>query len=200
MGREEAGAFAIVATFFYVVFSAFSSPGTTAPQAAVQSPAPVVKEFSEQKMESYQPDDEVAKIISVADSVGYDWRAVSVRFHYGCPPSGCRCSDLDCLFGKIIWRENVVGYNIWITPEAFEDKNIFTTTVLHELAHVWQVENRGPHDRYEDFARWDFGGVDPMEATADCLAMAWGGTKTMYYDCPLDAQRYIHQLYLESLR
>ena len=140
------------------------------------------------------------QITDIADSVGYDWRSANANFVYGCPPGGCFCDDNSCLLGLIKWSGETGPFNIWITPDAFQNSEDLEFAVLHEMAHVWQITTRGAEDRYKDFSQWDFGGVDPMEATADCLASAWGGVGYIYYDCPPDAQRYIHQLYLESLR
>ena len=144
--------------------------------------------------------DELKIIKQIADSVGYPWADFGGRFHFGCPDeSNCYCGST-CLLGEIRWSNTSQTFDIWITENAFQDEKILKFTIFHEMAHLWQANSRANNDSYEDFARWDFGRVDPVEATADCLASAWGGEGYIYYDCPLEAQRYIHQLYLESLR
>jgi hypothetical protein len=145
--------------------------------------------------------DELTLIKKIADSVGYAWAANGARFHFGCPENAdCSCQPSKCLMGEIRWVDGRNIFDIWITENAFKNEQILKFTIFHEMAHVWQIRMRGANDRWEDFSRWNFNGIDPMEATADCLASAWGGEGHIYYDCPLDAQRYIHQLYLESLR
>ena len=192
--------------FMRVVIASFG--GAEADQSIVAETAPTAQEDAAVEVGSLfavdaKPEevDELTRIKKIADSVGYPWGAKGVTFHFGCPPNAdCQCGS-SCILGEIHWRSgSKASFDIWITENAFRDEDTVKFTVLHEMAHVWQITTRGPDDKYEDFSNWDFGGVDPMEATADCLASAWGGVGYIYYECPLDAQRYIHQLYLESLR
>ena len=209
MDIEDITAGAIGVLMIFVIRAAVISFGSpTAEQAIVPEPAPVVREeIVVAPRSSFAVDerpedlDELTRIKKIADSVGYPWAARGATFHFGCPPEAdCFCGS-SCLLGEIRWKYGFeTSFDIWITENAFVDEDTLKFTVLHEMAHVWQITTRGPDDKYEDFSNWDFGGVDPMEATADCLASAWGGVGYIYYDCPLDAQRYIHQLYLESLR
>lgn len=194
-----------VLMIFVIRAAVISFGGSEAQESIVPEPAPVIQEDRTTAPSPKRADpvevDELIRIKAVADSVGYPWGARGAEFHFGCPPDAdCSCGS-SCLLGQIRSRPGSrSSFDIWITENAFKDDKILEFTVLHEMAHLWQVTTRGPDDRYEDFSEWDFGGLDPMEATADCLASAWGGVGYIYYDCPLDAQRYIHQLYLESLR
>jgi hypothetical protein len=196
--------------YFSVAFSAFVLVAVLrlifyVPQDDIKAEAESIKtpvelfEYVPRYINTEQSDN-YDKIIKIADSVGYDWRAAGASFNYGCPPSGCSCNNKSCLLGLVVWNSTLTSFRIWITPDAFADDEDLRLAVLHEMAHVWQISKRGPDDKWSDFSRWDFHGVNPMEATADCLASAWGARGYIYYDCPLDAQRYIHQLYLESLR
>jgi hypothetical protein len=144
-------------------------------------------------------DDRLVLIKNIADSTGYAWATNGATFYLGCPQDfDCFCSAHRCPFGLIQWVDGINRFDIWIIENAFKDTETLKYTVLHEIAHVWQIKTRGSSDRWKDFSQWDFGTVDPYEATADCLAFAWGATVSAYYDCPIDAQLYIHQLYLES--
>jgi hypothetical protein len=195
--------------YFSVAFSAFVliaalrlifySPDTETQLSQVQNYDKEIFEYVPRYAIS-SSDERIQEIINIADSVGYDWRSSKASFYYGCPPEGCYCSEESCLFGLIKWSLDSGPFRVWITPDAFVDGETLGLAVLHEMAHIWQITTRGSDDRYKDFSRWDFKEIDPMEATADCLASAWGAVGYIYYDCPAEAQHYIYQLYLESLR
>jgi len=146
--------------------------------------------------------DRLSAIKDIADSIGYDWRSAGGVIHYGCPPgSRCYCSETSCHYGSVFGAEGRKRVDVWIFEHAFVSESRLRYVVLHEIAHVWQVQMRGWEGRYGDFERWLPRGVDPMEATADCLAKVWGASppRYAYWDCPAPAEEYMRMLYEGSV-
>lgn len=142
-------------------------------------------------------------IEEIAQSVGYDFTSAGAVLNYGCPPGKvCRCSQALCQYGSVTGFVGRQRVDVWIYESAFSSRSRLEYAVLHELAHVWQVEMRGWEGSWRDFSRWTPRGVDPAEATADCLAKIWGADpgRYAYWDCPVEAQSYMRIIYQASIK
>jgi peptidoglycan hydrolase-like protein with peptidoglycan-binding domain len=133
--------------------------------------------------------DPMARIEQIADSVGFDWRSQGVTFIADCHPSPQRCATGSYYTGT---RE------IFITASILADREVLRSVVLHELAHAWQFTVRGWPEAADDVSAWGRTGIDGLEAAADCLAAAWGASRTYHWSCPADARAHMLSLYQHS--
>ena len=200
--------FAIKLVFFSPVESAVpydSSPVPVLPAKTFTPPEIILVEKAPLETSVALEDENKIRediIIEIADSIGYDWRSAGGRMNYGCPArSSCHCSETSCKYGVVIGIEGRKRVDVWIFEHAFISENRLRYVVLHEIAHVWQVQMRGWRGGYGDFERWLPRGVDPMEATADCLAKVWGAQppRYAYWNCPASAEDYMRMLYESSV-
>jgi hypothetical protein len=130
--------------------------------------------------------DPMARIELIADGVGFDWRGQGVTFITDCHPSPRRCATGSYYTGT---RE------IFITKRILTDKEVLRSVVLHELAHAWQFTVRGWPEAENDVSAWGRTGIDGLEAAADCLAAAWGASRTYHWSCPADARAHMLALH-----
>ena len=133
--------------------------------------------------------DPMTRIEQIADSVGFDWRGQGVTFITDCHPSPRRCATGSYYTGT---RE------IFITKRILTEKELLRSVVLHELAHAWQFTVRGWPEAENDVSAWGRTGIDGLEAAADCLAAAWGASRTYHWSCPADAKAHMLSLYQHS--
>jgi len=133
--------------------------------------------------------DPMVRIEQIADSVGFDWRSRGVTFVIGCHPDHQRCSTGSYYTGT---------RQIFIATKILTDTVLLRSVVLHELAHAWQFTVRGWPDAADDVSSWGRTGIDGLEAAADCLAAAWGASRTYYWSCPTDAAAHMRSLYENS--
>ena len=101
----------------------------------------------------------------IADSSGWDWRAVHVHFRIGFYPADC------CHWGVYDPQDHKT---IWIGPTAFDNAGRLRYVVLHELAHAWQWHSHRLKKLEADMAPWGYEDLDALEAGADCIASQWG--------------------------
>ena len=130
--------------------------------------------------------DPMIRIEQIADSVGFDWRSRGVSFVMDCHPTHQRCAT-----GSYYTSTR----QIFITRSILNDTEQLRSVVLHELAHAWQFIDRGWPEAGNDVSAWGRTGIDGLEAAADCLATAWGATRTYYWSCPADARGHMLLLY-----
>ena len=216
MRREDVGELGVVVAGLYIGYRLIfhSSENNLDQQAAPPPDPPQVESFvpssvspapsksNNQNNLSERVEDRLGIVEEIADSIGYDWRSAGGVIHYGCPPgSRCYCSETSCHYGSVFGAEGRKRVDVWIFEQAFVSESRLRYVVLHEIAHVWQVYMRGWEGRYGDFERWLPRGVDPMEATADCLAKVWGARppRYAYWDCPPPAEEYMRMLYEGSV-
>jgi hypothetical protein len=133
--------------------------------------------------------DRMTRIEQIADSVGFDWRSRGVTFVIGCHPDHQRCTTGSYYTGT---------RQIFITSSILADEERLRSVVLHELAHAWQFTVRGWPGAADDVSAWGRTGIDGLEAAADCLATAWGASRTDYWSCPADAAAHLSFLYEHS--
>jgi len=133
--------------------------------------------------------DPMARIEQIADSVGFDWRAQGITFITDCHPTTQRCATGSYYTGT---RE------IFITKRILTEREVLRSVVLHELAHAWQFTVRGWPEAENDVSAWGRTGIDGLEAAADCLAAAWGASRTYHWSCPADARGHMLLLYQDS--
>jgi peptidoglycan hydrolase-like protein with peptidoglycan-binding domain len=133
--------------------------------------------------------DPMTRIEQVADSVGFDWRSRGVTFVIGCHPTHHRCAT---------GLYDTGTRQIFITERILTNEKVLRSVVLHEIAHAWQFTVRGWPGAADDVAAWGRTGIDGLEAAADCLAAAWGASRTYYWSCPADAKAHMLARYLDS--
>jgi peptidoglycan hydrolase-like protein with peptidoglycan-binding domain len=133
--------------------------------------------------------DAMTRIEQIADSVGFDWRSRGVTFVIGCHPNHQRCSTGSYYPGT---------RQAFISERALADQALLRSVVLHELAHAWQFTVRGWPAAGDDVSGWGRTGIDGLEAAADCLAAAWGASRTYYWSCPADAEAHVLSRYQQS--
>jgi len=216
MTRADVGELSVVVAGLYVGFRLIFFPSETnldqqtnhlpeSPRIESSLPTtvrPALPKNDNKNSLSETVEDRISIIEGIADSIGYDWRSAGGVMHYGCPPgSRCYCSETSCHYGSVFGAEGRKRVDVWIFQHAFVSESRLRYVVLHEIAHVWQVQMRGWEGRYGDFQRWLPRGVDPMEATADCLAKAWGAKppRYAYWDCQPAAEEYVRMLYEGSV-
>jgi hypothetical protein len=156
------------------------APSTTTTAAArprpVATPAPATT-----RPAASAAGTQLDQVRRIADSSGWDWRKVHVQFRIGFDPAAC------CHWGVYDPTDHKT---IWIGPTAFDDQTRLRYVVLHELAHAWQWHSHRLNKLSADMAPWGYGGMDALEAGADCIATLWGADVHMghYWTCPPDAQ------------
>jgi hypothetical protein len=160
-----------------------ADPLPAPPAPAPPTPAPLSQGASRPAA------DPLTRIETIADSVGFDWRSRGVTFITDCHPSARRCATGSYYPST---RE------IFITKRILTEKEVLRSVVLHELAHAWQFTVRGWPEAGEDVSAWGRTGIDGLEAAADCLAAAWGASRTYYWSCPADARAHMLVLYENS--
>lgn len=111
----------------------------------------------------------------------FPWREAVTRVDIGCMAVGAYLCP-----GGVARGDELV-----VSPAALGWTDDELAYVLrHELAHVWQFASGDPEARRTDLAGLEaqLGGVDPLEAAADCLAEAWGSPNLGdgYLDCPAE--------------
>src|SRR5581483_4930182 len=111
------------------------------------------------------PAAQLQQVQAIADTSGWDWRKVYVNFRIGFDPAAC------CHWGVYDPTDHKT---IWIGPTAFDDPARLRYVVLHELAHAWQWRSHRLTKLEADMAPWGYGGIDALEAGADCIATDWG--------------------------
>jgi predicted SprT family Zn-dependent metalloprotease len=156
------------------------------PPPAAPTPSPPAAPASGAAREASDP---MTRIEQIADSVGFDWRGQGVTFITDCHPSPRRCATGSYYTGT---RE------IFITKRILTEKEVLRSVVLHELAHAWQFTVRGWPEAENDVSAWGRTGIDGLEAAADCLAAAWGASRTYHWSCPADARAHMLSLYQHS--
>ena len=142
----------------------------TGPPSAAPAPAPAA-----------DADAQLQQVEAIADTSGWDWRAVHVHFRIAFDPEAC------CHWGVYDQADHKT---IWIGPTAFGDATRLRYVVLHELGHAWQWHTHRLKKLEADMAPWGYADLDALEAGADCIAADWGASVTMghYWSCPPDAQ------------
>jgi hypothetical protein len=130
--------------------------------------------------------DPLIRIEQIADSVGFDWRSRGVTFVIGCHPTHHRCATGSYDTGT---------RQIFIAERILTNSAVLRSVVLHELAHAWQFNVRGWPAAADDVDGWGRTGIEGLEAAADCLAAAWGASRTYYWSCPADAEAHMLSRY-----
>ena len=212
MKLEDAGNLAFVIGCMYLGYRiVFSSPDADSFSASSEPATPdVVYAIQTTKATaSVNPDrlassnlDRLSIIEEIANSTEYDWASAGAVLNYGCPPGRrCSCTEFGCEYGLVTGAVGRNRIDVWIYESAFSSRSQLKYTVLHEIAHVWQVQIRGWDGGWGDFNRWLPRGVDPMEATADCLAKVWGASpvRYSYWNCPSGAEDYMRLIYQASV-
>ena len=123
---------------------------------------------------------QLRQVQAIADTSGWDWRAVHVNFRIGFDPEAC------CHWGVYDQADHKT---IWIGPTAFGDDSRLRYVVLHELGHAWQWHSHRLKKLEADMAPWGYADLDALEAGADCIAADWGASPALghYWVCPPDA-------------
>ena len=168
------------------------SPGANGHQRYLADPLPAPASPAPSpaaRVAPRQAADPMTRIEQFADSVGFDWRSRGVTFVIGCHPDHERCSTGSYFTGT---------RQIFITTRILADTELLRSVVLHELAHAWQFTVRGWPEAADDVSAWGRTGIDGLEAAADCLAAAWGASRTYYWSCPADAEAHMLLVYRSS--
>ena len=148
------------------------------PRTAAVAPAPPARPAPRPAAD---PAAQLQQVQAIADTSGWDWRKVYVNFRIGFDPAAC------CHWGVYDPTDHKT---IWIGPTAFDDPARLRYVVLHELAHAWQWRSHRLTKLEADMAPWGYGGIDALEAGADCIATDWGADVALghYWACPSAAQ------------
>jgi hypothetical protein len=168
------------------------SPGANGHQRYLADPLPAPASPAPSpaaRVAPRQAADPMTRIEQFADSVGFDWRSRGVTFVIGCHPDHERCSTGSYFTGT---------RQIFITARILADTELLRSVVLHELAHAGQFPGRGWPEAADDVSAWGRTGIDGLEAAADCLAAAWGASRTYYWSCPADAEAHMLLVYRSS--